>query len=276
MSKNKKLIFKDYNEIPENVDFNNPKSNLVTMISKKTGKVLFKKRKNKVIIGGSELTALSHFSPYEISEGDFTTPSYDAELGLTKPVGVIESTSRPFICLFAIGIDGAGTAQHEIKKVEFSKRLSHPNIIPFKMPLSAYELTNYEKEMYHGIHLHGGRRYYYFKAFDTKPALTMKHISDDSDVGSDVYSNPRVDEIEVKVTCRMGVGLHDARDWFVHNEGINHARFNTISLLFANEVRLQNGDFYYDNIRPATKVNFANTPLNDENEGVDIIYELYY
>ena len=67
----------------------------------------------------------------------------------------------------------------------------------------------------------------------------------------------------------------DGRDYFINTSGINDSRFNCIELCLA-WTNVVGGYTYYQDIRPATRINFPNKYLNDLNSEFSIEYTIYF
>lgn len=229
---------------------------------------------NKVIVGGSAFTAAKHFN----LKPRVFTPSYNTVLGLENSVN--EPYDEPGIrkeeqvFLFAVGTDGCGDENSQVFKVDYTKWIAPESLVPFRYQLEKNDISGYMRDKYFGRKVIGDRIAYYFKAFETKPEFKQQYV-DGTPIDENVYTIERIEEVESFVELNLKVTKDDCRDFFMATTGINDARINSISLLtaWAKEI---DGQIYYQDIRPLTKLHFPNEVLIDTSKGLDIIYHIYY
>lgn len=247
----------------------------ITIICHETGEVLYRGLKNKVILAGSDFTAAKHF--------DFipsvVTPTYNQILKLDNYDKFTPYSGHGYrpeykICLFAVGIDGCGIDASQIKKVDKSKWIAPDSLVPFRYNLSASDLNASLRDTYFGRQVKGDYAIYNFKGFDANPSYHRQY-TDGTPIDENIYISDRVDDIECYIELKMSVLKEDCRDFFKQTTGINTAKINQISLLYAYPMVID-GYTYYQDIRPATQLNFGNESLIDLSKGIDIIYHLYY
>lgn len=230
---------------------------------------------NKVTISGSAFTAMKHFKDISIPTKTYT---YNTALGLDHSVSVTDKEERldSYVYLFALGIDGCGPENSQVYDVDYTKWIAPEDLVPFKYQLSANDLSADMRDKYFGRKeiSAADRIAYYFKAFDTDPVFRQQYI-DGTPIDENIYISDNELDVQSYVELKMSVTTRDCRDYFVATSGINDARINTISLLTAIPKEI-NGNTYYQNIRPLTKLNFPNISLIDEDTGVDIIYQIFY
>ena len=253
----------------------------VKIFSKKTGNLLFEglDRKlesegdNKVIVPGSILTARKFFHSIVPS---INTPSYNTALGLDGIMSLTTSEEIDSeICLFCVGTDGCGVENSQVIDVDYTKWIDPASLIPFQYRPSNSDLSAEQRKKFFGRKTtNNGMFAYYFKAFDTQPEIHIEYL-DGTSMDENLYSTDNPYGGEVYVTMKMSVDAGECRDYFKTTTGINSARMNTISLCTAYPKTI-NGYTYYQSIRPVTKYNFSNKTLIDENDGFDIIYDLYF
>lgn len=252
-------------------DSHSIKKTKVQVINDINGEVVFE-GPNKFIIAGSSYTAQNHFPNLIIPTH---TRTYNDALGLDN-TRAINGIRDDRILLFSIGTDGCGVDQHQVKDVQYSKWCDPTKLIPFRYVDA--NLDDVPRDMYFGrkdMATINGKIAYYFKKFDSEPQWIQRYVSDKLPVGSNVYDSARTDEIESFVELRFKVSKDDCKQFFDATLGLQHSKINTVSLLTAYEEEI-NGQIYYQNIRPITKINFPNEPLFDLNKGLVIIYHIYY
>lgn len=234
-----------------------------------TGEVVFR-GSNKVILAGSEFTARKHF---DIS-GDDTTPTYNSILALDNSVSETPAELTRVV-LFAVGIDGCGQENSQVFDVDYSKIISAENLVPFRYVTENNDLSDIERNKYFGRKsIESGNIAYYFKAFETDPVL-VKQYTDGTAIDENVYSSEKEDDIEVYVELSLKLNKEDCRDFFATTSSINDAKVNTVSLL-TGWAKVIDGETYYQDIRPLTKLNFPNEPLIDLTKALNITYHIYY
>lgn len=229
---------------------------------------------NKVIVGGSAFTAAKHFN---IKPKSFT-PSYNTVLGLensvNEPYNELGIRKEEQVYLFAVGIDGCGDENSQVYNVDYTKWIAPENLVPFRYQLDKNDIGGYMRDKYFGRKVIGDRIAYYFKAFETEPVFKQQY-TDGTPIDENIYLSNRTEEVESFVELNLKITKEDCRDFFMATTGINDARINSISLLtaWAKEI---DGQTYYQDIRPLTKLHFPNEALIDTSKGLDIIYHIYY
>lgn len=267
--KNKKIVLYDNTSLDDNCFI---KGTDVLIRIKETGEVIFK-GSNKTILPGSAFTAQKHFPNLAIPN---RTISYNEAMSLDN-TEVINDILREQIYLFSVGTDGCGVDQHQVKYVNYNMWCKPKDLVPFRYVDSLND--NIQRDVYYGrkdMTTTNGKIAYYFKKFDSDPQWNQRYVSDKLPIEENVYESDRLDEIESFVELRMTVSKDDCREFFESTIGTNHAKINTLSLLTAVETVADNGNIYYQDVRPLTKLNFPNEPLYDLNKGLDIIYHIYY
>lgn len=233
-----------------------------------TGKELFR-GSNKIIIAGSVFTAEKHFgiTPPVI------LPNYNTALSLDQSVATAPENEKR-VCLFGVGIDGCGPESSQIYDVNYSKWTPTDMLVPFRYVDNASDISASERAIYFGRKAGASKTAYYFKKFEADPVMHMQYI-DGTPVDANLYSSSNTTAVETYVELRLKVTNTDCRQFFKAGTGINTAKINTITLLTAWKKTI-NGNVYYQDIQPLTKLNIQNESLFDETKGLDIIYHIYY
>ena len=237
-----------------------------------TGEVIFKGLKNKVIISGSSTIARKLF---EINTDD-PIPSYNKILNLYpyNPVyGDPAVSVDPKVLLFCCGTDGCGSENSQVYPVDYTKCIHLNSIIPFRCQPSDNDLSAELRKKYFGRKVDGDYIYYYFKTFENPPKLTQRYM-DGTPIGSDVFTSSKTSSAETFIEINMKITKDDMRDYFYKSGTGDRARINCLSLCTACPVE-ENGQIYYVNIRPLTKLNFPNESLIDISKGIEISYHIY-
>ena len=249
-----------------------------------TGEIIFKNLKNKVIISGSGLIARKLFdipNPNNSKDPEIT-PTYNTRLNILTPTGAQTHTldwktnatiSDPKVLLFCVGRDGCGTENSQVFPVSYTKWIGVDSIIPFRYPLLTNDLNSDLRQKYFGRVISGNHVAYYFKRFSEEPRLVQRYI-DGTAIDSSVYESDKTDSAETYVEMILKITKEDLRDYFKATTGIDTALINTVSLCYAWPIEI-NGELYFNDIRPITKLNFPNEPMIDLAKGIDIIYHVY-
>lgn len=245
------------------------------IIKNELGEVLHKGLHNKVIVSGSAFTMQKHYN----LDVPVKTPTYNSVLGLENSIS--NTFTDPgirrdeIVCLFAMGIGGCGTEQHQVFPVDYKKWIQPDELIPFRVVSPANDLSALDRTRYFGRKImDNGKIAYYFKAFDTQPEL-LQRFMDGTPIGTDIHTSTNILDVESFVKLKLKVTVDDGREHFRQTVGIDYAKVNTISLLTAYPTEFD-GNIYYQDIRPLTKLNFPNDPLLEDTRALDITYYTFY
>lgn len=235
-----------------------------------TGKTIF--RTNKIILPGSILTATNLFDV----ESPVITPSYNTALKLDNSVTTSVPEAPTKVLLFAVGVDGCGSESSQVYDVDYTKWISPESLVPFRYQPVTNDLSDSMRQIYYGRKTipETGFVAYYFKKFDQDPKFTIQYV-DGTPVDNNIYSSSNNTEVESFVELVFTVTKDDCRDFFIETTGITTANISSISLLsaWAKEVE---GQIYYQDIRPITKLNIPKEPLQDLSKGINIVYHIYF
>ena len=252
---------------------------LVTIKNHETGEVVFQGR-NKTMLAGSEFMALNMF--YLPSDG-YITPTYNnmigaglSATGLENTVVTDEPENRYCVQLWCMGTSGCNR-ESALKYEVVNKWWIDPvDLVPFQYVRETRDLDAVQRAMYFGRKhwTDSGFVAYYFKKFDSDPVLT-RQLEDGTAIDSNIYSDRSELGAQVIVTNSLTVTKDDGRDYFINTTGINDGRFNCIELCLA-WYKVINGYSYFQDIRPATRINFPNKYLSDLGASWDIIYQLFF
>lgn len=235
-----------------------------------TGEVIFKT--NKIIIPGSILTATKLFDV----ESPVITPSYNTALELDNTVTTTTPEAPEKVLLFAVGTDGCGSESSQVYDVDYTKWISPESLVPFRYQAASNDLSASMRQIYFGRKTiaDAGFIAYYFKKFDQDPILTEQYV-DGTPIDNNIYTSSNSSEAEVFVELVFSITKEDCRDFFIETTGISTANISSISLLSAWGKEI-NGNIYYQDIRPITKLNIPKEPLQDLSKGLNIVYHIYF
>ena len=266
------LILHDRNHSEDNAII---KGTRILIKDPATGKVIFEGH-NKVVCPGGIFTAAKHFN-LDISGLDRPT-SYNNDIPLDNKNTTNTNKVPERVALFAVGTDGCGTSNSDVKAVMYKDRIVPTSLVPFKYSTTDHG-TNIDHKYYGKRTISGDTTVYayYFKTFESEPKLVWTY-SDGTPISSDTfYGSSNSNDAQVYIELNLKIIKDDCRDYFINGEGINNARINTISLLTAWPVLDSNGDVSdYCDIRPLTKLNIPNEALSDTSKGLDITYDIFY
>lgn len=245
--------------------------------------VVFRKE-NMVPIGGVQYAMEKIFNiSGSISTGYISDVD---QLGVGSPQ-IYTSAGIPYpsshcVCLFGVGIGGAGANSTNAYDVSYTTRsLEQP--IPFKFTDS--ELSPTDADKYYGKKLDSetGLTGYYLKKFDSDP--TIRHLwkdgVDDED-GSEVASTggdssifdgnlSRTEGIETFTEILLTIKKSDVKPWFAANGKIEETRINELALFSAMYDSEAND---YAMVKLFSKVNLQNEPLTLAKD-MKITYRVY-
>lgn len=230
------------------------------------------KTHNRVVIAGSQFTAMKHFDLPEL----IALPTYNQDLSLdnSKSHGTVP-TNIPKICLFACGTGGCGVENSQVYQEKYTSRIDPATeLIPFRYQLPVNDLSSELRKKYFGRKSTSERIAYYFKAFESDPEMFARFV-DGTIIDDTVYDSVNTSDAEFYVEMNLRVTKDDFRDYFRATTGIQDARVNSISLLSA-WYSESDGYKWYQDIIPMTMLNIPNEPLIDLTKGIDIVYHIYY
>ena len=246
----------------------------VTVKDLNTGEVLFRGH-NRTMLAGSEFMATRLF---RIKNGGFTTPTYNTQIGLDNTVAGTnnDTTANYYTQIFCMGKNGCNRESAIWYPVSNKKWIDPDNLVPFQYVPLDKDLNNTERQTYFGRKPMKDANYiaYYFKKFDSDPVL-KKQFENGSPWTASIYEDNSELNAQVEVTNTLTITKDDGRDYFINTSGINDSRFNCIELCLA-WTNVVGGYTYYQDIRPATRINFPNKYLNDLNSELSIEYTIYF
>lgn len=246
----------------------------VIVKNKNTGEVLFRGH-NKTMIPGSEFMAMRLF---RIKNEKFITPTYNTQIGLENTVVGTgnEMTMNYHTQIFCLGKDGCNRESAIWYPVSNKRWISPENLVPFQYVPYEKDLNETERTVYFGRKKITSSNHfaYYFKKFDSDPVL-KRQFEDGTPFTASVYEDGSELTAQVEVTNSLTITKDDGRDYYINTTGINDARFNSVELCLA-WTNVIGGYTYYQDIRPATRINFPNKYLNDLNAEFEIEYSLYF
>lgn len=227
---------------------------------------------NRVVIAGSQFTAMKHFDLPEL----ISLPTYNQDLTLDNSLAHgTTPTNIPKICLFACGTGGCGTENSQVYPEKYTGRINPATeLIPFRYQLPQNDLSAELRTKYFGRLTSTSRIAYYFKAFESNPEMFARFV-DGTTIDNSLYSSSNTSDAEFYVEMNLRITKEDFRDYFRAVTGINDARVNSVSLLSA-WYSESGGYKWYQDIIPMTQLNIPNEPLIDLTKGIDIVYHIYY
>ena len=236
-----------------------------------TGEVLFETHNIITIAGGAFLAR----AMFDLPSNTEITPSYNNALNLDNSVNTSSPSSSNKVYLFCVGTDGCGRENSQVYAEKYASWINPNNgLVPFQYVPVGSDLNVHERAIYFGRKTGTDFISYYFKRFDSDPMM-IQQLTDGTPIDSNIYGLDSSLDAETIVTMQMSITKSDCRDYFINTTGINDARINTISLCagWAKEV---DGNKYYQDIRPLTRLNFPNEVLIDTQKSITISYSVYF
>ncbi len=274
---NKMKFLTDSTKYKDSVSLNDPftgkKSGDTEIIFRKLGtNIELGRTHNRVVIAGSQFTAMKHFDLPEL----ISLPTYNQDLTLDNSLAHgTTPTNTPKICLFGCGTGGCGTENSQVYPEKYTGRINPATeLIPFRYQLPQNDLSAELRTKYFGRLTSTTRIAYYFKAFESNPEMFARFV-DGTTIDNTLYSSSNTSDAEFYVEMNLRITKEDFRDYFRAVTGINDARVNSVSLLSAWYSESE-GYKWYQDIIPMTQLNIPNEPLIDLTKGIDIVYHIYY
>lgn len=278
-----RIILKDGLSLNDNFTIKMPKSvGFKTEIScvNDYGEVLFEKEHNQTVIGGAIFTMLKLFN----IKHDWNVASLNELMNIAND-GTPTNDKDNFVCLFGVGIGGAGDSPKSVKDVKVYER-EIDSMIPLR--LVNYELSDTDKERYWfkkqitatdpNTHVSSDYNAFYLKTFDmTSSKILWKDgvgESDGSDVEENVYTTNRTEPIESFIQCTLRIDSEDCKEWFKFQGDIEVPRINSLALFTGVKSQLANGEYEYKDVRMFSKLNLANQELQLD-KGMTFFYRIY-
>ena len=255
---------------------------------------------NMILLGGSLFTFekvfnLDYFRANSTGDNVIQNSLYIDELfGLTNDHTVSEAFPQKdnAVCLFGVGINGAGEAITDVKDVNYYERVMYEGgsapygLVPFRQISDSEVLSDDDKTKYwlrNDVVTKAGepKIAYYLKSFETQPEIFTLYRDNGEDDGSPVTGTPWVERpetpIETFIQMTLKISKKDIREYFIDNEEVEKTRFNSIGLFSGIRTRvIRNGVEYddYRQVRMFSKLNINNEMLTP-NKDLTISYRIY-
>lgn len=246
------------------------------------GNVIFSRKQNNVVLGGS-IYVLEKL--LNVRAG-LQVETLNNIMGINNESVAFSDTDiipkEHFLCLWGIGIGGAGDTIGNVHPVNFYEREigsknNSTEMIPFRVVNEP--LSETEKEMYY-FHkdLGDGMMGYYLKKFAADPTIKVLWNDgidgeDGTEVTADVWNTDKTTAIEVFAEITLFLSKKDGREYFDLIDEIEKARINTISLCTGLRAEYESGKYDYQNVLMMTKLNFGNEML--ENKEITFRYRIF-
>ena len=181
------------------------------------------------------------------------------------------------VCLFGVGIGGAGDTISSVYPVKFQER-EIIDMIPFR--ITDQPLTTPDDQKYWFRELRGdGKTAYYLKNFETEPTIKVlwkdgEGGEDGSEVESGVENSTRTEPIETFIEIILKVNKKDCREYFELNGNVEQTRVNTIGLFTGIKGTLEDGSTDYKQVKLFSKLNINNEMLVTQKD-LTIVYRIY-
>ena len=181
------------------------------------------------------------------------------------------------VCLFGVGIGGAGDTITSVLDVKFYEREIF-DMVPFRVIDGALSAEDVEKYWFKKLLL-DDKQAYYLKKFEAPPAIKVlwKDAEGDEDgtvVEAGVHDTTRIEPIESFIELILKISKTDVREWFELQGNIEQARINSIGLFTGIKSQLADGTFDYKQVKLFSKLNIGNELLQLAKD-LTIIYRIY-
>lgn len=186
------------------------------------------------------------------------------------------------VCLFGVGIGGAGDAITEVRDVKYYER-EIIDMIPFRQ--TADELNAVEAKKYwfkRDIEINGvTKRQYFLKTFESEPQIRVlwrdaEGDEDGSEVGENVHNTPESNStpIETFIEITMNINKKDIREYFEDLGNTEVARVNSIALFTGIKSPISEFESDYKQVKMFSKLNINNEVMTLAKD-LTIAYRIY-
>ena len=244
----------------------------VGIFNHETGECIFMGR-NKTMLAGSEFMAMQLFY---LPTDTYITPSYNVAIELENTVNSVLMDNRYVCQLFCMGTSGCNRESGLRYEVVNKWWIKPEDLVPFQYVPTNKDLNAIKRTIYYGRKPYSKKGFiaYYFKKFDSDPVL-RRQLEDGTPIDSNIYSDTSELVAQTIVTNSLTITKEDGRDYFINTTGVNDGRFNCIEMCLA-WYKVINGNSYYQDIRPCTRINFPNKYFSDLGASWDIVYQFYF
>lgn len=186
------------------------------------------------------------------------------------------------ICLFGVGIGGAGESLSDVYDVKYYER-ELVNMVPFRQ--TADELTSIDQEKYwfkKPVTINGvNKTAYYLKSFEAKPEIHVLwrdgvNDEDGSEVPNNVHNTPTTNTtpIDTFIEILLKISRNDIREYFADLGSTEVARINSIGLFTGIKTLIDANTYDYKQVKLFSKLNFNNEILAASKD-MTISYRIY-
>jgi len=186
------------------------------------------------------------------------------------------------ICLFGVGIGGAGESLSDVYDVKYYER-EIMDMVPFRQ--TAEELSSTDKDKYwfkKQVDVDGvTKTAYYLKKFEATPEI---HVlwrdgidgEDGSEVGTDVHNTPssNTTPIDTFIEITLKISKNDIREYFEDLGSTEVARVNSIGLFTGVPALVDGTNYDYKQVKLFSKLNINNEVLVAAKD-MTISYRIY-
>ena len=203
-------------------------------------------------------------------------------MGIANTGNAITVNTGTYVCLFGVGIGGAGENITDVKDVKYYER-EIMDMIPLRQ--TADELTSDEANKYwfkKTVDVNGtDKTAYYLKKFETEPEIHVlwrdaEGDEDGSEVDANVYNTPSTNTtpIETFIELNLKINKKDVREYFDDMGNVDVTRINSIGLFTGVLGTLEDGTQDYKQVKLFSKLNINNEILTLAKD-LTIAYRIY-
>ena len=235
------------------------------------------RKKNEIVLGGSLFALEKLFGVSSSVNVEYLNNIMG--IGLDGPQITDKYPKETCVCLFNVGIGGAGSAYTDVKGVLQQIR-QIDGMIPFRIVDEKFQEGTKEYDQYwFAKQTEDGKYAYYLKTFLKKPVIrALWKDSGDGEDGSPVvesdYASTRSTPIEAFAEAVLQIEKTDLREYFELYDNIERARLNTIGLCTGIKSTLADGSEEFKQVLQFSSLNFSNEMLH-MNKDLSIIYRVY-
>lgn len=238
------------------------------------GEVLFEEH-NETVLGGALFTLEKLFnvqSPLPVA----TLNEIKGIANTGTPINEIYPKDT-VVCLFGVGIGGAGDTISSVYPVKFQAR-EIADMIPFR--ITDQPLTSPDDQKYwFREHRQDGKTAYYLKNFESTPTIKVlwkdgEGGEDGSEVQAGVENSTRTEPIETFIEIILKVNKKDCREFFELNGNVEQTRINTLALCTGIKGTLDDGSTDYKQVKVFSMLNINNEMLVTQKD-LTVVYRIY-
>lgn len=235
---------------------------------------------NEIFVGENTLVwsgALTTLEKVFGVSADFKPVTLNTVYGLNETL--TPDISKTFVCLFGIGIGGAGLEFNTVKDPSFKQR-EIEEFIPMRVD-STMTITGTDADKYYFKRDLGNGKYAsYLKEFQAPTRIksqwkdSIDEDEDGTEISEEIFDSTKTNLVECFAECSIRVVAKDVRSYYESMGNIEHARYNSLGLFLGQKVEVAEGVYDYINVNLFSVLNFENVSVKDRAK-FDYRYRIY-